>query len=143
MTGPKTGRTQDGKAMHYSVGALIEKDGRYLLIDRMNPPFGHAGIAGHVDEGEKTITALVREVREESGLQVVSYESLFEEEVRHNACKSGVDIHYWNLYRCLTSGNVVHNHKETKSIGWYSELDLQRLELEPVWRYWFMKMNLL
>ncbi len=31
-----------------SVGAIIEKDGKFLMIDRVNPPYGWAGVAGHV-----------------------------------------------------------------------------------------------
>ena len=58
MSNPKQGKSKDGKLMHYSVGALIKKDGKYLLIDRVKPPLGFAGIAGHIDEGEDEIKAL-------------------------------------------------------------------------------------
>lgn len=52
----------DGKVHHYSVGALIELNGKYLLIDRAIPPLGFAGVAGHIDEGEAPEHALAREV---------------------------------------------------------------------------------
>ena len=52
MAKPKEGKTKDGTPMHFSVGALIERDGQYLLIDRAVPPFGFAGVAGHIDDGE-------------------------------------------------------------------------------------------
>ncbi|MEK6959849.1 MAG: NUDIX domain-containing protein, partial [Nanoarchaeota archaeon] len=73
MATAKTTLTPDGQKMHYSVGAVIERNGLYLLIDRAKPPFGFAGIAGHVDEGESAEQAIIREVREESGLVVKRY----------------------------------------------------------------------
>ena len=48
-------KASNGQILHYSVGALIKKDGKYLLIDRVNPPFGLAGLAGHVDIGESLV----------------------------------------------------------------------------------------
>ena len=55
MTTPKQGRAKNGQPMHYSVGALIKKEDKYLLIDRVKPPLGFAGLAGHIDEGESKI----------------------------------------------------------------------------------------
>ena len=43
MSNPKQGKSEEGMAMHYSVGALIKKDDEYLLIDRVKPPLGFAG----------------------------------------------------------------------------------------------------
>jgi 8-oxo-dGTP pyrophosphatase MutT (NUDIX family) len=55
-----------------TVAALIERDGRYLLVEeetddgiRLNQP------AGHLDENESLITACVRETLEESAWQFV------------------------------------------------------------------------
>lgn len=143
MGTPKAGISSDGREMHYSVGAVIELGGRYLLIDRVKPPLGFAGIAGHVDAGEDVTEALRREVREESGLEVEKYEPLFEEEVGWNVCSRGVPVHYWYLFRCGVSGDVRHNILEAKSIGWYSVEDIRSLKLEPVWEYWFKKLGIL
>jgi 8-oxo-dGTP pyrophosphatase MutT (NUDIX family) len=129
--------------MHYSVGALIKKDGKYLLIDRVQPPFGFAGIAGHIDEGENPEQALKREVEEESGLKIEKYKLLFEEELDWNWCSKGVGIHYWYLYECDVSGKIKENYTETKSIGWYSAEEIKKLKLEPVWEYWFKKIKII
>jgi 8-oxo-dGTP pyrophosphatase MutT (NUDIX family) len=55
-----------------TVAALIERDGRYLLVEeetddgiRLNQP------AGHLDENESLIAACVRETLEESAWQFV------------------------------------------------------------------------
>ena len=143
MSVSKTSISQEGTVMHYSVGALIEKNGKYLLIDRVQPPYGFAGIAGHIDAGEDPVQALVREVKEESGLTVQEYHLCFEEEVPNNVCSKGITVHYWYLYECKVSGEIQKNTKETKSIGWYSKEELKRLKLEPVWQYWFKKLKIL
>jgi ADP-ribose pyrophosphatase YjhB (NUDIX family) len=77
MAVPKLGKSKNGKQMHYSVGAVIKRDGKYLLIDRKKPPLGFAGVAGHIDEGEDEIQALFREVEEESGLKIKEYKIAF------------------------------------------------------------------
>lgn len=129
--------------MHYSVGALIKQGGKYLLIDRVKPPLGFAGLAGHVDEDETPEQALKREVEEESALKVEKYKLLFEEELDWNWCSKNMNVHYWYLYDCEVSGAMKQNFAETKSIGWYTRNDIRQLKLEPVWEYWFKKLNIL
>jgi len=143
MAAPKFGRSAQGKEMHYSVGALIEKNGKYLLIDRINPPFGFAGIAGHIDEGENPEQALLREVEEESGLKVEGYKLLFEEELDWNWCSKDIGIHHWYLFACDVSGETKRDYSEAKSMDWYHPHEIKQLKLEPVWEYWFKKLKLL
>lgn len=135
----KTGISSSGKEMHYSVGAIIKRGDEYLLIDRANPPYGFAGLAGHIDEGESSEEALFREVTEESGLRVVEFRLLYEEELDWNKCSRGVGTHYWHLYECEVMGEVKRDFGETKSIGWYTREEIARLTLEPAWKYWFEK----
>lgn len=137
------GEAKDRKLMHFSVGALIERDGKYLLIDRATAPFGFAGIAGHVDEGEDEQRAVIRETKEEVGLDVNNPELLFEEELDWNWCSQGVTTHYWYLFRCNATGDMERSTRETKSAGWYSKDEIKNLELEPVWEYWFKKLRVI
>ncbi len=143
MSKPKQGKSKNNKSMHYSVGALIKENDKYLLIDRVKPPLGFAGLAGHIDEGEDKIHALKREVEEESGLKIGCYRLFFEEELDWNWCSKGVDIHYWYLFGCEVSGEIKQNFVETKSIGWYSLNEIKKLNLEPVWKYWFKKLGII
>jgi len=150
MAKPKVGEASDGRPMHFSVGALIERNGLYLLIDRKYPPYGFAGVAGHVDEGEDEEEALCREVCEESGFKIERRRLLIAEEVDWNWChkyvgdnKDGAGVHYWFLFSCEVSGEIKQNKGETKSIGWYTAEQIQKLNLEPVWRYWFEKLGII
>ena len=143
MSNPKRGKSKNGKLMHYSVGALVRKNNKYLLIDRVKPPLGFAGLAGHIDKGEDEIQAIRREVEEESGLKIDDYKILFEEELDWNVCSGGVGVHYWYLFKCNVSGEVKQNYIETKSIGWYSIDKIKKLKLEPVWEYWLKKLKII
>ena len=56
---------------HVTVAAVIERDGRFLLVEEETPD----GIlfnqpAGHLDEGESIITAAIRETLEETAWRV-------------------------------------------------------------------------
>ena len=143
MGKPKLGASKDNQQMHYSVGALIKKNGKYLLIDRAIFPFGFAGLAGPIDDGETEIEALKREVEEESGLKVVKQKILFEEELDWNECSKGIGIHCWFLFECEVEGEIKANYSEVKSIGWFSKEEIKNLKLEPVWKYWFEKLGIL
>lgn len=143
MTNPKLGTASNNSQMHYSIGALIKRGNKYLLIDRVKPPPGYAGIAGHIDEGEEATQALNREVMEETGLKVERQKLLYEEEILWNWCRRGVNVHYWYLFDCEVSGEVKQNFDEEKSIGWYFAGQIRKLKLEEVWEYWFRKLKII
>lgn len=61
-----------------TVDCIVELPGdRIVLIKRSNEPIGWALPGGFVDEGEPLHTACVREVREETGLEVDLSEQFF------------------------------------------------------------------
>lgn len=140
---PKQTQNSKGEPMHFSVGAVIEVDGKYLLIDRDMEPFGFASLAGHIDEGETPEETLFRKVFEESGLKVKRRSLLFEEEVGWNWCRVGIQSHYWYVYMCEVEGEVRNNVEASRSIGWYAPDEIRKLKMEPVWKYWFEKMGVL
>lgn len=133
----------NGKQMHFSVGAVIKVDGKYLLIDRSMEPLGFAGLAGHINEGETPEETLFRKIKEESGLAIKEHRLLFEEEVGWNLCRAGIKPHYWYLYECEVSGELRNNAEASKSIEWYAPDEIAKLKLEPVWEYWFKKLGVL
>jgi 8-oxo-dGTP diphosphatase len=69
---PHCGKTLDHwHQPKLTVDVLVEDEaGRVLLIRRKNPPPGWAIPGGFVDDGETLEAAAVREIREETGLDV-------------------------------------------------------------------------
>jgi ADP-ribose pyrophosphatase YjhB (NUDIX family) len=53
-----------------TVDIIIEIDGRIVLIERRNPPYGWALPGGFVDYGESYEAAALREAFEETGLKI-------------------------------------------------------------------------
>lgn len=142
MSDPKIGQ-YGGRQIHYSVGAVIERGGKYLLIERGVPPPGFAGVAGHLDEGEDEKEAIVREVEEETGLRVERAELVGEDFLEWNWCSKGVTGHYWYVFACEVSGDIARDERETKSVGWYGAEEIKALPLEDAWKYWFEKLNII
>lgn len=125
-----------------SVGAIIERDGELLLIDRRNIPYGWAAIAGHIEGGQTSEEALLAEVSEEVNLKVLSHKLLIEEMVPWNNCRrSGGEGHYWRVFKVEAEGKVEIEEEEVKGFGWFLRAEVEHLELEPVWRYWFEKLG--
>lgn len=128
--------------VHFSVGAIIKKGDRILLIDRAVPPYGFACPAGHVEHKETFEDTLLREVKEEIGLQVYGYKLLLEETLYENKCNKGANNHHWKVFECEIKGEERKN-REVKTIGWYSKEEIKKLNLEPSWEYLFKKLEII
>ena len=141
MTKVKEGISPDGKLMHYGVGAVIEREGRYLLIDRAVEPLGYGCVSGHINEKETPAEALIREVREEIDLEVVDYELIFEREINNRECSTGKISHYCYIFKCRVKGEIKINLAEIKSADWNTkdEIKEKKSKLEPVWKFFFKK----
>lgn len=134
----------DNKKIHESVGAVIIRNKKVLMINRANYPYGWACPAGHVDAGEKPDTAVVREVKEETGLNITFAKEVMTEFVEWNDCVYGVKGHLWHVYIATGEGEVKIN-KEVKDWAWKTLTEIEQLssnnKLEPVWAYWFKKIR--
>jgi len=141
---PKQSTLPGGQILHYSIGAVIERDGKYVLLDRLKEPFGFACPAGHVDEREINWRAMDREVYEETGLEVLLYSHVIKNrKVYDNKCRHGVSIHEWDVYLCQVKGTLKHNPQESKSIGTYSRQQITTLKLEPIWRDFLKELEII
>jgi mutator protein MutT len=131
--------------MHQSGGAIIkDEEGRILLIERKFEPFGWAGPAGHVDEGETPAEAMRREVKEEVGLEVKNAKLLFHEFLDWNKCQRGITGHDWFLYEVLEwTGEIKRERSEVKNVEWIELKNIKNLKIEEAYNYWFKKLNFL
>lgn len=103
------------------VGAVIIDDGSVLLVRRANPPLqGEWSIPGGlVETGETTRDAIVREVLEETGLEVEATRlvEVFER-ILHDE-QTRVQYHYVLLeYACRVVGGEVRAGSDVSEVCW-------------------------
>jgi mutator protein MutT len=116
------------------VGAVIIHDNRVLLVRRANPPLqGEWSIPGGlVEAGETTRDAIVREVLEETALQVevAALVEVFERILRDK--QSRVQYHYVLLdYRCRVLGGEAHAGSDVSEVRWATLDEVESLSVAP------------
>ena len=110
------------------VGAMIEKDGRYLITQR--PPTASLPLlwefpGGRVEVGETDQAALARELREEMGIEVaVGDRSIHVEHAYEN-----YDIDFC-VYRCRHAGSEIR-HLGVNDHRWVFPEELDGYEFPP------------
>lgn len=129
-----------------SVGAIIKNaKGEYLAQYRLKHPVGLAFVAGHIHEGEKPETAMIREVSEEVGLSVVRYSEILHQ-IFPNECSRGpkeigrqYDGHEWWVYD-VTEWNGEPKIKEPEAHKFVKFMSLEEMlpyiksgETDPAW----------
>lgn len=106
-----------------TVDAVVYFRGRIVIIERKFPPLGLAVIGGFVDVGESCEQAAIREVKEETGLDVwirglIGVFSDPERDERGHL----VSVAY--LAEADDRGRIVPQDEEIKSVKAYSESEL-------------------
>lgn len=147
---------------HTSVGILVYRSDKLLLIERKKPPFGMAPPAGHVDRRSSFELAAIEELHEEVGL-VATALTLVTEGRRENPCRRvGGSWHYWKIYEAVTTGDPQPSVTEVKNFCWATQHELSFLAsrakdylnhtisetdwrdkpgLEPVWLEWLTELG--
>ncbi len=112
---------------HKSVGMIVEKEGKILLIERARKPFGFAIPAGHIDDDPDYETTARRELKEEVGLDARELE-LVGEGRKENPCRrDGGTWHYWKIYKVVCTGELSRSLDETKQSKWFSKEEINTL----------------
>jgi 8-oxo-dGTP pyrophosphatase MutT (NUDIX family) len=149
---------------HTSVGMLIWREDKLLLIERRKGVLGFAPPAGHVDSFGTHENAVRQEVLEEVGLTVTNLELAIEGR-KDNACRrEDGSWHYWKIYSVEATGELVPSPDETKQAGFYTREQLQMLAerteayargdideiswqaapgIEPVWYEWLKALKVI
>lgn len=133
-TQPDMGRPAcpEGHFVHFdnppaTVQGWIEREGKFLILERAEEPFaGRWDLpGGFVEMGESPAEAVVREVREETGLSVQPTELIGAYTSEYgNAGRHTVDIAY--LCR-IDHGDFVLDEDEKSDAAWVSLADMPEL----------------
>jgi 8-oxo-dGTP pyrophosphatase MutT (NUDIX family) len=132
---------EDGRVMHVSIGAVIARGNKYLLIDRRRYPFCYAIIAGHLHRDETPEMGIIREVKEEVNLAVKKLKLIFHGVIEGDKCRRGVDVHEWYLFECECDGEPSKSSEasEAKKVEWVAKEELKGINLCSTIEYLFKK----
>lgn len=152
------------KCDHTSVGMLVWKDGKLLLIERAKFPPGFAVPAGHVDGDGTFEESAIRELKEEVGLDVANLELVAKGRKENHCRREDGSWHYWKIYQINAEGDIDRSKDETKQAGWYTKEQILELAsktekynnheiteeewsknpgLEPVMLEWFKEIKII
>jgi ADP-ribose pyrophosphatase YjhB (NUDIX family) len=119
------------------VGAVVVDEGRVLLIRRGTEPMkGHWSLPGGLVElGEGLLNAVVREVREETGLAVEPVELI---ELLDRIHRQGERVRYHYViadYLCRVAGGQLRAASDADAVRWAERAEwnsYSALQLEPI-----------
>ncbi len=126
---------------HESVGVFVfNEKNEALFFERIIYPFAFAIPAGHLDSGEQPRDAVVRELREETGLVADKVMLFSEEDVIGDKCRRGADNHKWHLYvaKIKNTDQVALNDEGMKPVWLPLDQAMTRELVYPV-RYFIEK----
>lgn len=110
-----------------SVGVLVVRDGRLLLVERKRVPYGWAPPSGHVEDGESYPDAAQRELREETGLLATRLIRRLRQRHENQCRRPGGLVHYWEVYEAIAIGEPAFCEEEVSSHQWATQAELGEL----------------
>lgn len=108
-----------------TVDIIIEMEGKIVLIERSNPPFGWALPGGFVDYGESLEQTATREAKEETHLDIYDYSQF------HIYSEPGRDPRFHTITTVFTArarGNLKAD-SDAKAIGVFSFEQIKAMRL--------------
>jgi 8-oxo-dGTP diphosphatase len=116
--------------------AIIKKDGKILLLKRTSVTQRYPNqwdfVGGRLEVGEKPVDAVVREVKEETALDIIPGDEICLHE--HIGNKRHLLFHYFCPLE--VRGEIVLSHEHV-DFGWFVEDELGDLDLHPAVRLFF------
>jgi len=131
----------DGHFVQYArtkigVGALVFRDERVLLVERAIHPVGIWTLpSGHIEQGEPVDVAIVREVQEETGLDIIPQGVVF---IRNQLQRGISDIYVVFLCDCDDSQTPIGDGVEASQARFITPSDFDSFNVSSYTR-WFVE----
>jgi len=111
--------------------AILERDGKYLLVLRRNPPSAdmYAFPGGRAEEGETPDQTALREFREETGITARNPQLFSVYDLKTHAADGRVNSHFYlSVFTVEADADAVAEAADdAAAIGWYSLDEIRRL----------------
>ncbi|MCS3434029.1 NUDIX hydrolase [Klebsiella sp. BIGb0407] len=118
---------------HITVAAMFINEDKILLIKKSDSAYNHrfSIVAGHLENGENPDDAIVREVKEELGIDFCNYEYLKKECGVEDRCRHGLALHDWYIYlsnEFIDIEVLKFDRTEIESLEWISLSEIESVK---------------
>lgn len=144
MIDPKIHWWMDAEGVYYHESAgilLVNPDRRLLFFELTKFPYGLTAPAGHVDAGETALAAVMREAKEEVGVDLAAPRLVIETTIHGDSCRRGSDDHVWSLYiEKITqkeAASISVDHREGQKPRWVDIAEIDSMEVPYAMRFLF------
>lgn len=111
--------------------AILERDGRFLLVLRRNPPSAdmYAFPGGRAESGETPDETALREFFEETGIQARNPRLFSTYDLKTHAPDGSVSSHFFlSVFRVEADRHLVAEAADdAAALGWYSVEEIRRM----------------
>ena len=111
--------------------AILERDGKYLLVLRRNPPSAdmYAFPGGRAEEGETPDQTALREFQEETGIAARNPRLFSEYDLKTHAPDGSVTSHFFlSVFTVEADADAVAEAADDAAdLGWYSVEEIRRM----------------
>jgi 8-oxo-dGTP diphosphatase len=120
----------DGNGPALAVSVALERNGKYLLVLRANPPAQHmyAFPGGRVDPGETLETAALRELEEETGLKAANPRPFTTFDLPSREADGRLSSHFLlTVFLADDPGGEPQALDDAKAVGWFTPDEIRSL----------------
>ncbi|WP_322989514.1 NUDIX hydrolase [Hoeflea sp.] len=113
-----------------AVSVALERDGKFLLVLRANPPAQHmyAFPGGRVEPDEKLEDAALRELAEETGLKAANPKPFASFDLPSRRADGSMSSHFLlTVFVAEDCGGDAEALDDAKAVGWYSPAEIRNL----------------
>jgi 8-oxo-dGTP diphosphatase len=113
------------------MGIVTNGEGKILLVK--SPDRGWEPPGGRVEQGEELLTALKREIEEESGIEVTTGRLLAV--VSNLRSTGGLPPKVNLIFACTPTGGGLRTSSESLEVGWFTMVEAEAMATHPPTRF--------